>query len=103
MIDLSDKYLLMIEPSSSATDRYDEDDLTTLMQRLMLRAARKDFTRGFHTCVCGARSDNAEHVLPDGTVTNSLAVHYLMRHRAEVPQSELDKIRRLARELLGWR
>ena len=65
--------------------------------------------RGTHTCSCGARSDNTDHVIGARFTTNSLAVHYLAHHRAEVPADELADVLSLpaadaeptARELAG--
>ena len=34
-------------------------------------------------------------ILPDGTPTNSLAVHYLAHHRSKISLEELEKISRL--------
>jgi hypothetical protein len=44
---------------------------------------------GFHTCVCGAVSDSTDFILPNGLRTNSLCVHYLAYHRAEIEDGEL--------------
>jgi hypothetical protein len=50
---------------------------------------------GVHTCICGVKSHSRDYLLPNGYVTNSLAVHYLEFHRAEIPEEEFDKIRKL--------
>jgi hypothetical protein len=47
---------------------------------------------GKHMCICGELSDANDYLLPNGMCTNILAAHYLKWHRAEVPQSELDKV-----------
>jgi hypothetical protein len=47
---------------------------------------------GCHECVCGALSSNKDHLLPNGALTNSLCVHYLAHHRAEVPPTELAAV-----------
>jgi hypothetical protein len=47
---------------------------------------------GVHTCICGAKSHSRDYLLPNGYVTNSLAVHYLIFHRDEIPKEEFDKI-----------
>jgi hypothetical protein len=47
---------------------------------------------GFHACSCCAISDHVNHVLPDGTLTNSLCVHYLAYHRHECPRPNLDTL-----------
>ena len=56
--------------------------------------------RGRHMCTgCSAESDNYDHFVAtvDGgrLKTNSLAVHYLAYHRADVPEGELAKVVRL--------
>ncbi len=49
--------------------------------------------RGFHCCKCGkASSGNCDYVLADGSITNSLAIHYLAYHRQEVPARALEII-----------
>ena len=47
---------------------------------------------GVHQCICGAKSHSRDYLLPNGYVTNSLAVHYLEFHRDEVSDVELAKI-----------
>ncbi|HEY4487077.1 MAG TPA: hypothetical protein VJB70_05130 [Candidatus Paceibacterota bacterium] len=96
--------LLMIEPLGKTCETLVQDELTILMSAA-LRNARKGHLayRGVHMCACGRWSDNKDHFVKiqeaDETVietkTNSLATHYLMHHRSEVPKEELDKVRRL--------
>lgn len=57
--------------------------------------------RGFHRCTgCNAESDNRDHFVATVTgarlLTNSLAIHYLALHRADVPRDELAKVASLA-------
>ncbi len=94
MIAIDDEHLLMIEPENAATDPLG-DDLTELARRVFATCKPGTRWRGWHTCVCGIRSGSTDLVLPDGTVTNSLMVHYVDCHRDEVPESELKKLRRL--------
>lgn len=55
------------------------------------------FTRGHHTCRCGAQSHACDYLLDDGKMaTNFLCVHYAAYHRDEIPQGELDKINKLS-------
>lgn len=54
------------------------------MAAALRSATPGDAYRGWHTCSCGAMSDN---------VTNSLAVHYLARHRGEVPPEDVAAAR----------
>lgn len=52
-------------------------------------------TKGFHTCDCQhGWSSNQDYQLIDGSITNSLAIHYLAYHREEIPQAALDIIMR---------
>lgn len=96
---LSDKYLMMIEPVGEATAPL-EDDLTRLARDVFLFSDGSKYVyRGFHVCVCGAVSDNLDHVLPDGTVTSSLLPHYVACHRDEIPPSELEKLKAIAAEM----
>ena len=91
MIELSDKFLMMIEPQKQLTEEVN-DNLTEIAQEVLASAKRGRSFRGFHTCICGVLSDSAEHILPSGRITNSLLVHYVRDHREEVPQKELDKL-----------
>lgn len=92
MIKTDDKHLLMIEPKGCRTEPI-EDRLTDLA-RTVYGMTRKSSIRykGWHMCVCGEWSDNVDHILPDGVVTNSLMIHYIECHREEVPESEIEKL-----------
>lgn len=85
--------LLFVEPQGlpSATPIVDD---ATLRMTAALRSAQKsdDAYRGVHTCKCGAVSDNVNHFVDGRFTTNSLAVHYLALHRAEVPAAELADV-----------
>lgn len=100
MIRTDEQALLMIEPVGPISASPVCDDLVDRMQEA-LHVARKGATyRGFHTCVCGAHSGSTDLFVTtvDGheLLTNSLAVHYLMYHRDEVPESEILKVQQLA-------
>ena len=82
----------MIEPTKPASAEPVNDWLTAKVRSLMKQASRENATRGVHLCVCGECSDNCDWILPDGTVTNSLAAHYAERHRDELPEVERHKI-----------
>jgi hypothetical protein len=84
--------LLFIEPTAAAAAEPLFDDLTRRMASALMCSRRGTANFGTHTCVCGAESDSADYVLPDGTATNSLCVHYLAYHRAEVPDDELARV-----------
>jgi hypothetical protein len=62
-------------------------------------------TMGVHCCTgknCKAQSNSVDGLLLDGqTSTNTLALHYIMYHREEVPTEELNKIQRLAPLICG--
>lgn len=92
MVDLSDKYLLMIEPQDRFKEEEVNDDLTTKMERLFKQSKEIDHTRGWHKAKDGKDSTNCTYLLPSGHITNSLCVHYLRYHRSEVPKSEIAKL-----------
>lgn len=86
----------MIEPVGAPTAVALQDDISGKVERLLAACAIPPWGlryKGFHTCICGAISTNYDMVLPDGRLTNSLALHYVQFHRAEVPENELVKIR----------
>lgn len=75
------------------TDEPVIDDLTMRMVGALRKATRPNyFFCGFHTCICGAISGPQDAILPNGWVTNTLCVHYLAYHRAEVPAAGLDAV-----------
>ena len=90
----SDKYLLQIEPRHDRGLYPVEDELTVKMWRLLQAAKIGAMYRGWHTCICGQASGSADLIVGP-YITNSLAGHYLVWHRGEVPESEIDKLRRL--------
>lgn len=88
--------VLFIEPIRLPADEPLIDELTMRMTSALRRARVPDYRYlGIHVCICGARSDSTDRILPNGTGTNTLCVHYLAYHRAEVPAAELDAVRRL--------
>lgn len=99
MHDTSDKCLMMIEPKGTTKEEPVLDDLSRMACDVFHKTRANNRYRGFHVCACGECSDNVQHMLPDGTETNSLLPHYVLHHRSEVPQSELDKLRRIHKEL----
>ncbi len=88
--------LLYVEPQLQPTRAPVLDGLTRKMTAAF-RAGRPEgrASYGIHVCRCGAESSNRDFILPSGLTTNSLCVHYLAHHRAEVPPSELEKVARL--------
>jgi hypothetical protein len=86
--------LMMIVPTKPATAPI-EDDWTKIARIIWKQAKCEERYRGYHTCVCGERSDNGEWILPDGTETNSLLIHYVACHRDEIPPEEMHKLHTL--------
>jgi len=94
--------LLFIEPRRPEQGPPVIDSLTRRMAAAMQHAVpgtwqgghfnSSDGWMGWHTCACGATSDNHDYLLANGMVTNSLCVHYLAQHRLDVPQDELRKV-----------
>ncbi len=88
--------IMMVEPSALSVVTALIDELTRKMTAAWRqRRDSEDGYRGFHTCACGALSDNKDHWVGDGLLTNSLCIHYLAFHRDDIPQEELDKVRAL--------
>lgn len=86
--------LMFIEPVGTTCEPPITDELTTLADRAFAEAdpgPPEEWYRGWHTCACGARSDNKPW-RTRGVLTNSLIVHYVRDHRSEVPPSELRKL-----------
>jgi hypothetical protein len=83
--------LLFIEPRLPPSEKPIVDNLTRKVAGVYRESHEPDFVYcGFHECSCGALSDSTDHLLPDGTVTNSLCVHYVAYHRHEVPETEVS-------------
>jgi len=92
---ISDADLLFIEPKLPASRVPIVDELTRRMAAAFristIGGEFRDFC-GVHECVCGALSDNNDHALPNGRMTNSLCVHYVAYHRAEIPPRQLQEV-----------
>lgn len=87
--------LLMIEPQGPCEEPV-LDELTDKIRVHWWLATHSDYyMKGVHITNCGARSDNRDHWI-NGILTNSLCLHYIMYHRSEVPESDLQKIRELS-------
>ena len=98
MISTDKEYFAMIEPTGASTAPI-IDDITRKATALLRICAEGDRYRGFHSCSgtgCCAASDNTDHFLPDRRITHSLIVHYVARHRNEVPRADLEYIASLA-------
>ena len=89
--------LLMIKPqgpkSGPVADRYTWLAVCALLECQAPEPGR--WLRGWHTCTCGAHSDNIPWAVR-GIKTNSFLLHYVAWHREDVPQSELDKLEQFA-------
>lgn len=99
------RYFLMIEPRGAPTLPV-IDAVTDAAATLLTRLCRRGEVayRGTHACTgpgCPARSDNRDHYVPDGRVTNSLLVHYVACHRLECPPADVAVLASLAAELAG--
>lgn len=94
MVDLSPKKLLYIHPRGPKTAKAAIDAVSAKMLHAWdARKAGVNVWKGWHECTgCGLHSDNRDYHLPGGFETNSLCLHYLLWHRPEVPQSEIDKV-----------
>ena len=95
MINLDDNHVLFIEPKKPKSTFPVNDELTAKMREAMSRAKEGTVYRGWHYCICKTRSNHSDWILESGQITNSLAVHYLEYHRSEVPESEVEKVRKL--------
>lgn len=85
-----EKSLLFMVPVQQASVQPVVDHATRLMTAAFRAYVKtRGRWRGVHRCVCGARSSNVDYELPDGSVTNSLCVHYLAYHREEVPNADV--------------
>ena len=88
--------LLFIEPAQPASSAPLLDELTRKMAAAFRASTPSPAAwLGIHECICGAGSMNHDYILPDGRTTNSLCVHYLAYHRAEVPIEQLREITQL--------
>jgi len=89
MLSHEPNHLLFIEPRKSPARKPLVDALTRRMVAAFRLATKAAVYRGFHFCSCAARSGNCDFTLPNGMLTNSLCIHYLAHHRAEVPADQL--------------
>lgn len=94
MHDTSDQYLLQIEPdkdSEPSTEPVD-DDITDAVKYILSCAGEGPMYRGFHVTKCGKASGCCDLILPNGMVTNSLALYYIRYYRHAIPEEEFKKI-----------
>ncbi len=87
------KQLLFMEPVQPASSTPVLDSATRKICAAFRKAKKSDYAYGgIHECVCGATSSSCDYHLPSGDLTNSLCVHYLAHHRAEVDKEELARV-----------
>lgn len=86
--------LLMVEPRGRGSSPV-IDTLTRKMAAAWRKRTNSEYGyRGFHICDCGAGSDNHDHWI-NGLLTNSLCVHYVACHRANLSPEDLAKVEAL--------
>lgn len=91
--------LLMIEPEGThIPDEPLIDELTRRVMAALLKCSVVNAWMGKHQCVCGETSGSVDLIVAGGRMTNSLAVHYMAWHRADVPREELAKVLLLPEE-----
>jgi hypothetical protein len=90
---IRNKALLFIEPLQLAVPTPVIDSITRRMCAAFRIARPSDYAYGgVHSCYCGATSSACDYHLPSGELTNSLCVHYIAHHRADVPRQDLLKV-----------
>ncbi|HEX4662072.1 MAG TPA: hypothetical protein VH144_00490 [Candidatus Saccharimonadales bacterium] len=106
MITDQDFLILWIEPQQPPSAMPVIDELTRIMAAAFwetkpgVKGARKGLFRfgtyrKSHRCSCGVYSSQQDYQLPNGCVVNSLAVHYLAWHRAEIGKTQLELVESL--------
>lgn len=110
------KYLLYIEPTKDQKSAEpNEDGLADILENLIKTAKsgaawyrslddegtfnEGNAYRGFHMTDCGERSSNCDYLLENGMITNSLAPFYLRWYREAIPETEMNKINQLLKDL----
>jgi hypothetical protein len=89
----SKRKILFVEPQAAPSPRPILDSITRKMCAAFRHATQSEYAYGgVHQCLCGATSSCCDHFLPDGTMTNSLCIHYVAHHRPSVPSQELRLI-----------
>jgi len=103
--------MLYIHPTKKGLDEPILDELTMkVLHAVRNKTAKgvlhqdgsfsKDIsTKGVHHCTaCGGNihSGSQDIMLPNGLITNTLAVHYVAKHRGELTQEDITKINTLA-------
>lgn len=95
MINMTSNHLLFIEPKMPPSAPIVDDYTRRVTAAWRARVDGHARYRGQHFCTgkgCKAMSGNGEHTVAGSFETNSLAIHYVACHRAEVPPEELAKV-----------
>ncbi len=87
---LDNTHLMMLEPEQPT--ELLQDIWTKRARSFMFWLKRGVSYHGCHQCSCGAASESFTLITPYRRVTNSLLLHYIETHRAEVPAQELVKL-----------
>jgi hypothetical protein len=99
MINLSEQFLLMIEPDQEGppSESPVDDELTREIDYIYSKCNPSEYAcAGTHRTRCGKNSD---WILPNGVITNSLCKYYVRFYRDFIPESEIDKINRYYAEM----
>ena len=102
MIDVSNKYFLMIEPDKegSPSEYPIKDELTNKVDVIFSKCTKSNYCyKGFHITKCGKFSDNNDWILPNGMITNNLCTYYIRYYRKFIPEIEIEKIDKVYIEL----
>ena len=102
MINLSEKYLLMIEPDQTHEPAKEpvEDELTQIVDEIYAVCRASEYSyKGIHFTKCEKTSDNKDWILPNGMITHSLICYYIRYYRHAIPASELEKIMKVYNNL----
>jgi len=109
------KFLLYIEPTSEQKGQIMIDDEWTMLLRVAMSEGKLGTSnysepgepeiifdedkryKGVHFTEDGVSSANYDILLPNGMITNSLCVHYLLWYRLAIPSTDWEKLKDLQR------
>lgn len=102
MINLSENYLLFIEPDKDGPPTVPIDDEFVQVARRLLQMSVVTivYKQHNHITLCGRASDNCQRELPNGMFVHSLMPYYLLCYRKYIPESEMVKFKNIATTLL---
>lgn len=89
MINLSDEYLLFIEPQSPP---FQTRNTLVYKADIVLEACSIIDEGDINVCSCGVESTGRILQTKGGRITHDLIVHYCEYHQEEIPESEIEKI-----------